>query len=101
MEKWKGKICVVTGASVGIGASVALALADEGMIVIGLARRVAEIEVTKYLKKNLINLKKYSRNYQRKLVVVVKFLLKNVTSQKKMKCWKLLITLKNLEVLMF
>lgn len=47
MEKWKGKICVVTGASVGIGASVALALADAGMIVIGLARRVAEIEVFK------------------------------------------------------
>lgn len=45
MEKWKGKICVVTGASVGIGASVALALADAGMIVVGFARRVAEIEV--------------------------------------------------------
>uniref|UniRef100_A0A1A9W2U3 Dehydrogenase/reductase SDR family member 11 n=1 Tax=Glossina brevipalpis TaxID=37001 RepID=A0A1A9W2U3_9MUSC len=41
---WYGKTAVVTGASSGIGASVALKLANAGITVIGLARRVELIE---------------------------------------------------------
>ncbi|KAH8335637.1 hypothetical protein KR074_007398 [Drosophila pseudoananassae] len=37
---WRNKVAVVTGASVGIGASTAVELANAGMQVIGLARRV-------------------------------------------------------------
>ncbi|KAH8420726.1 hypothetical protein KR222_003236 [Zaprionus bogoriensis] len=41
---WRNKVAVITGASVGIGASTALALANAGMIVVGLARRAELIE---------------------------------------------------------
>lgn len=45
MDKWKGKLALVTGSSAGIGASITKALANSGMIVIGLGRRVDAIEV--------------------------------------------------------
>lgn len=44
MEKWHNKLAVVTGASAGIGAACCKALIDNGMIVVGLARRQERIE---------------------------------------------------------
>lgn len=44
MEKWKGKIAVVTGASAGIGSAFVKDLAKNGVHVIGLARRHERIQ---------------------------------------------------------
>lgn len=44
MEKWVGKIAVVTGASAGIGAQIVKDFAKNGITVIGLARRPEKIE---------------------------------------------------------
>lgn len=46
MERWKGRVALVTGASVGIGAAVARALVQHGMKVVGCARNVDKIEVS-------------------------------------------------------
>lgn len=45
MERWKDRVALVTGASVGIGAAVARALVQHGMKVVGCARSVDKIEV--------------------------------------------------------
>lgn len=44
MDKWIGKIAVVTGASSGIGAQILVDLAEIGVNVIGLARRKDRVE---------------------------------------------------------
>lgn len=46
MEKWVGRVALVTGASVGIGAAITRALVKHGMKVVGCARNVQQIEVT-------------------------------------------------------
>lgn len=45
MEKWQGKVAVVTGATHGIGAAIVIELVKHGMIVCGLGRRKDKIEV--------------------------------------------------------
>ena len=45
MERWSGRVALVTGASSGIGAGIATALVKNGMIVIGVARDVDRIKV--------------------------------------------------------
>ncbi|XP_059610868.1 farnesol dehydrogenase-like [Phlebotomus argentipes] len=47
MEQYKDRTAVVTGASSGIGAAIAMDLVKAGMIVVGLARRVDKIEALK------------------------------------------------------
>ncbi|XP_053675846.1 farnesol dehydrogenase-like [Anopheles nili] len=43
MDRWVGKVAVVTGASSGIGAATTKALATAGMVTVGLARRLDRI----------------------------------------------------------
>ncbi|GIY15748.1 hypothetical protein CDAR_266951 [Caerostris darwini] len=43
MERWNGRVALVTGASAGIGAGLCRALVQHGMVVIGCARSVEKI----------------------------------------------------------
>lgn len=44
MERWEGKVAIVTGASAGIGAAISKDLVEKGVLVAGLARRIDKIE---------------------------------------------------------
>lgn len=44
MERWKGKVALVTGASAGMGAGICRALVENGMMVVGCARNVDKIK---------------------------------------------------------
>ena len=48
MERWKGKVALVTGASAGIGYTTAKQLTELGMNVVGCARNISTIEVNTY-----------------------------------------------------
>ncbi|CAB3363921.1 Hypothetical predicted protein [Cloeon dipterum] len=44
MERWQGRVAIVTGASAGIGAAIVKLLAENGMKVVGFARRKERVE---------------------------------------------------------
>ncbi|KAK3089947.1 hypothetical protein FSP39_007882 [Pinctada imbricata] len=44
MERWVGRVALVTGASVGIGAAISRKLVQNGMTVVGCARNVEQIQ---------------------------------------------------------
>lgn len=46
MERWAGRVALVTGASVGIGAAIVQQLVQNGMKVVGCSRNIDNIQVS-------------------------------------------------------
>ncbi|XP_063705276.1 farnesol dehydrogenase-like [Culicoides brevitarsis] len=76
MDQWKGKVALVTGASVGIGANTAVELANAGMIVIGIARRESAIAalVSKVTGEGKIIAKKCDLTVEAEIIEVFKWI---------------------------
>lgn len=49
MDHMKGRVAVVTGASAGIGAALAIKLVEAGLVVVGMARRLHRLQVIYHL----------------------------------------------------
>ena len=49
MERWSGRVALVTGGSVGIGAAIVRRLAGHGLKVITCARRLDRIQVNRLI----------------------------------------------------
>ena len=46
MERWKGRVAIVTGASAGMGYELTKKLAELGVVVVGCARNTKSVEVS-------------------------------------------------------
>ncbi|XP_017777412.1 PREDICTED: farnesol dehydrogenase-like [Nicrophorus vespilloides] len=77
MDRWVGKVAVVTGASTGIGAEVAKSLCQQGMKVVGLARRIHLIKPISSTNGSLLGLK-VDITQEDEVVEAFEWILKNV-----------------------
>ncbi len=55
MDRWVGRVALVTGASVGIGAAICQKLVECGLVVVGCARNVDKIRKVNKSQRNLLS----------------------------------------------